>query len=179
MPDARIARKYARALVEAVSDSAKQDQVRTELDTFEELFRTHSILPAFLMDRRVNAARKEEIAVKVAQKSEFSAPTTNLLRLLARHGRFNYLEAMIKEYQMELDRRRGILNLTVWAAHALSPVQHDELRQWLETATRKKVKLNIHRDDSLLGGMVLEVGSVRYDISLKNQLKRLVERLAA
>ena len=179
MPEARIARKYARALVEAVDSIPAQDTVHKEIVSFHEFCQADSILPAFLMDRRVASVRKEEIVVKVSEKAGFSAPSTNLLRLLARHGRFEHLESLIREYGLELDRRRGIVSLGVRVPHALSTSQHDRLREWLESATGKKVKLDVRRDDDLLGGMVLEMGSVRYDISLRSQLQRLVARLAA
>ncbi len=80
---------------------------------------------------------------------------------------------MIDAYLAELARRRGEVRAKVTTARQLSDQQHDSLVEALRGAVGSKVQVDVAVDPSLIGGLVVKVGSRMIDNSLKTKLQRL------
>lgn len=178
MSDSAVSRRYARALADALETNEAQDKALAELREFEKFFAAEKFTRSHLLDIRAKAGAREKMAALIAQKAGFSKETTNFLKLIAEHGRFEFFTDILRRYAEELDRRRGILRASVASASRLSDAQQKSLADALSKATGKKAALETHEDASLLAGVVVRAGSRVYDASLRAQIRRLAEQLS-
>ncbi|MBN9071871.1 MAG: ATP synthase F1 subunit delta, partial [Rhizobiales bacterium] len=83
------------------------------------------------------------------------------------------LPQMIRAYRVIAAEQRGEVGADVVSAHALTPAQQDELKATLKRVAGKDVKIGLTVDPSLLGGMIVRMGSRQIDTSLKTKLSSL------
>lgn len=93
--------------------------------------------------------------------------------VVAANRRLFALEAMAESYLAELARRRGEVTASVTAAHALNDAQVAALTDQLRQSLGAKVTVDLAVDPTLLGGMIVKVGSRMIDTSLKTKLDKL------
>jgi F-type H+-transporting ATPase subunit delta len=122
---------------------------------------------------------KERTFAEVARALALGEPVTRLALLLVRNYRFGHLPSILEAYAELLDRRRGVVRAKVTSAQPLEDAQRQQLEDTLQRLLGRDVRLDLGVDASLLGGFVVQVGSVRYDGSLDGQLRRMREKLTA
>ena len=99
--------------------------------------------------------------------------TRRFVMVVAENRRLFALPEMIRGYLAELARRRGEVTAQVVTASALSESQKTALNQALRTAVGSKVTLDLKVDASLIGGLIVRVGSRMVDSTLKTKLHKL------
>ncbi len=109
----------------------------------------------------------------LAERAGLSPLTRDFLGVVARNRRLFAAPAMIDSYLAKLAQRRGEVTAEVTAAQPLSEAQNAALGEQLRRAVGRRVTVDIRVDPSLLGGMVVKVGSRMIDSSLRSKLQRL------
>lgn len=178
MQNVSVARRYARALLEASGPQA--DQVLSQL---EELVRYLHSSPA-VFDALANpaATRTARMAMTegLIKAADGLHPTlANLLKLLTDRNRFSAITAMALQFRDLVDARLGRVRGTVTSAALLGDAQLVAIKAQLETLTQRKVVLEAKVDKSILGGVIATVGSRTYDGSVKSQLREMGRALTA
>ncbi|MHB8877772.1 MAG: ATP synthase F1 subunit delta, partial [Myxococcaceae bacterium] len=102
---------------------------------------------------------------------------SNTVRLLIERGRLAYLPDIARQFRDLADQKAGRVRGRVTSARALPPEAVSRLEKQLEQATQRNVVLETRVDESLLGGVSAQVGSVVYDGSLRTQLDELKRNL--
>lgn len=177
MSNIPVARRYARALVDAAGAQAEAvlGQLETTASFFEaqrELFATLSspALPRTqrmaVLDAVLTAAPGADVLVQ------------NLLRILAERSRFSLLPIITRQYRELVDVKVGRVRGRLVSAVSLSDSQREAMRKTLEKLTQRSVVLEASVDKNLLGGAVAQLGSLVFDGSLKAQLAELGRTLA-
>lgn len=177
MANIPVARRYARALLEASGPQAEAvlgqlEGVVAFLEGAPELFATLSS-PAL--------ARTQRMAVLNAVLT--SAPGTNtlvgnLMRLLTDRNRFSILPFVTRQFRDLVDVRVGRVRGKITSATKLSDAQSETMKKTLEKLTQRTVLLDATVDASLIGGAVAQVGSFVFDGSLKAQLAEMARELS-
>ena len=103
----------------------------------------------------------------------------NLVAVLIDHQRVKFFEPIIRQVQKELDARLGFAEADVTSARELGDSEKRALESKVGTLTGKKVRARYEQDTSLLGGVVVRVGSTIYDGSVKGQLERIREAISS
>jgi F-type H+-transporting ATPase subunit delta len=176
MSNVPVARRYARALLDAVG--AQADEVLAQLEALCEFFEKQREM--FVAISSPALARPQRTAITnavVAGSAEIHPMLANLLRLLTDRNRFSVLPIITKQYRDLVDARIGRVRGSVTSAVALDATQIDGIRRSLEKMTKQSVELESNVDSSLLGGVVAKVGSHMYDGSLRSQLRELKQSL--
>ncbi|MBL8921480.1 MAG: ATP synthase F1 subunit delta [Myxococcaceae bacterium] len=178
MQNVSVARRYARALLEASGPQA--DQVLSQL---EELVRyLHSTPAVFEALANPAATRSARMTMTdgLIKAAEGMQPTlANLLKLLTDRNRFSAITVMALQFRDLVDARLGRVRGTVTSAALLGDAQLVAIKAQLETLTQRKVVLEAKVDQSILGGVIATVGSRTYDGSLKSQLREMGRQLTA
>ena len=107
------------------------------------------------------------------QRRELGATVRNFVAVVARNRRLFALKSMADAFLADLARRRGEVRAEVVSARPLSDAQHQALLETLRRATGGKIAIDTAVDGSLIGGLVVRVGSRQIDTSLKTKLLRL------
>jgi F-type H+-transporting ATPase subunit delta len=101
----------------------------------------------------------------------------NFLRLTAEKGRIGQIEEIAREFDRLMAREERRLNVELTTARELSDAEARELLQQIEQASGRKIEATRSVDSSLIGGFVLQAGSMRVDASVRGRLEGLRQEL--
>ncbi|HMI22837.1 MAG TPA: ATP synthase F1 subunit delta [Gaiellaceae bacterium] len=168
-------RMYARALFEAAKDEDRLEPVREELGDFVEAQRQVPELRGLLrnpqLDHRAKAAALEELLGGDEQL------VRNFLLLLAEKNRAGEIEEIAREFERLVAQAEGILDVELTTAVELSEQEARDVIDQIEKASGRKVEATQRVDPNLIGGLVLQAGSLRLDASVRGRFDRLRQEL--
>ncbi len=168
-----IADRYATALFELADSSGSLDQVAGDLKTLQAMLRESADLRRVVDSPVLSREQQGGAIAALAKAAGFSELTSKFLGLAAKNRRLFTLPGVIASYLGRLAARRGEKSATVASAVALTPAQQDALTTALKAAFGGNVAVDVKVDPSLLGGLVVQVGSRMVDSSLKTKLQHL------
>jgi len=165
-----LASRYATALFELAGESRALDAVSGDLGTFRRAMGGSPEL-ARLVKSPVFSREDQARALKpVLEKMGANALTSQFLLLLAAKRRLFALEGIIAGYERLVARSRGETEAEVTSARALNDGELAELKNTLKANLGREPRLHTKVDPSLLGGLVVKVGSRMIDTSLRTKL---------
>ena len=171
-----VARRiYARALFEAAKEHGRLARVREDLGDFvaavEEVPELRELLRNPQVDRRARAAALEDVL------GEADELVRNFLRLLSEKGRSGQIEQIHEEFERLAAAEERRLEVELTTARELSDKEEREILKQIERASGRKVEATRRVDPDLIGGVVLQAGSLRVDASVRGRLERLRHEL--
>ena len=176
---ASVASTYARAFADVVLNSKLDAQRATGgLRRIETLLHESAELRRVWENPAVPAEQKRNLLNVIAQREEIEKPVRNLLAVLIDHRRMQFLDAIIQQFEKELDRRLGFAEAEITTVRELADTEKRMLAGQVEKLTGKKVRATFDQDASLLGGVVVRVGSTIYDGSVKGRLEKIRAQIA-
>jgi F-type H+-transporting ATPase subunit delta len=168
-------RIYARALYQAAKEQNRLAPVREELGEFVRVQEQVPELPALLrnpqLDQRAKAAALEEL---LGGDEEL---VRSFLLLLVEKGRGGEIEEIAREFERLAAKEEGILDVELTTAVELSDDQAGQVIEQIEQASGRRVEAMRSVDPDLIGGIVLQAGSLRLDASVRGRLDRLRHEL--
>jgi F-type H+-transporting ATPase subunit delta len=173
-----LADRYALALL-GLADDRRQadpgglDRIAADLERVLELWQTDATFRGFVADPRLAGADQLKGAMPVLDRIGVGTEVKNLVGVLVTNRRLNRLADVAAAFGAKLAERRGQQIATVTTAHALSDTQRAQITARLTEAGYSGVKLRESVDPTLLGGLVVRIGSRLYDNSIKSKLQRL------
>jgi F-type H+-transporting ATPase subunit delta len=175
MVNVSIARRYARALLDA--SGAAADQVLAELQRFVLTLESSPELKDVISNPAYSRDQRQKILEGLLAAQPLNLSLANTLRLLNDRNRLSHVGDIARVYRDLVDVRMGRVRGKVTSATALDAAQLKAVEESLEKLTQRDVLLEATVDKRLLGGMTAQVGSVVYDGSLRNQLQQLARDL--
>jgi F-type H+-transporting ATPase subunit delta len=177
---ASVAIRYARAFAGAVVDlKLDPEQVREELRSLVRLVSANADLRHVWESPAVTQEEKVRLLDAIAERAGFHAAVRNFMAVVMEHGRASALPAIARQFEKELDRRLGFVEAAVTSARDLSVEEKSAMEAQIGRLTGQKVRAHYERDQNLLGGALVKIGSMIYDGSLRGQLRRIKEQLSA
>jgi F-type H+-transporting ATPase subunit delta len=174
---ASLSGRYATALFELARDSKTLPQVEASLATVSAALAESADFAALTQSPLISRTDAEKAVAAVAGVLGLDATTTNFLGVLAQNRRLRQLGAVIRVFRQLAAGHRGETNAQVVSAHPLSKDQVDALRQQLRARVGREVSLDLSVDSSLLGGLVVKIGSQMIDSSIKTRLNTLAHAM--
>ena len=169
-------RLYAKALFEAAEDSGRVDAVQRDLSEFADAVEASPELSAFLANPQVDPAAKVGVLGELSDGSD--ELVHNFLRLIAAKGRSGQIPGIRDEFQALVDRAQGRVAVELTTAFELSDDEAAAIVAQIEQSSGRKVEATRRVDPELVGGMILQAGSLRVDASVRGRLERLRHELA-
>ncbi|HUK31091.1 MAG TPA: ATP synthase F1 subunit delta [Candidatus Acidoferrum sp.] len=173
-----IADRYASALLDVAQTQGSAERVKSSLDDFAAEIVESSDLRHFLENPAVSRDAKRGVLAKLLTRLGASPIMSNFLNVIVDHRRAGILPEIAEAYAARLNERLGIAIASVSSAAELSAQEKARLVHGLESTTGKKIEAQYAVDATLLGGAVVRIGSVIYDGSIKEQLRRMEASLA-
>jgi F-type H+-transporting ATPase subunit delta len=170
---AGVAGRYASALFELAHEQNQLDEVSSDLGKFQSMLDQSEDLNRLVKSPAFAAEDQERAMAAVMDWASVGATTGNFLKVVTRNRRLFAAEDMIKTFRTLLARHRGEVAAEVASAVTLTEDQLAALRDKLKASFGKDVRLDAKVDPSLLGGLVVKVGSRMFDSSLKTKLTNL------
>lgn len=173
-----LAERYAAALLSLADDKrqgepAALDRIAGDLDRLFTLWREDAGFRAFVADPRLGAAAQEAGAFAVLERAGIGHEVRNLVGVMIVNRRLAALPRVAQAFGALLAARRGQQTAEVTTAHPLNDTQRAQLAARLTEAGYSGVKLVEAVEPSILGGLIVKIGSRLYDNSIKSKLQRL------
>jgi F-type H+-transporting ATPase subunit delta len=115
----------------------------------------------------------------IAARAQISRPVRNFMAVLIDHRRVEFLGPIVKQFELELNRRLGFAEAEIVSARELGPDERRSLEAELEKLTGKKVRASYSQDPVVVGGAIVRMGSTIYDGSVRGKLERIQEALSS
>ena len=169
-------RMYARALFEAAQDAGRLDAVSTDLAQLAVTLDEVPELRAFLRNPQIEPAGKAEVLEQVTAGGD--ELVRNFVRLAAEKGRGGEIGEMSAELEVLVARSQNRLNVELTTSYELADDEARTIVEMIEKASGRRIEATRSVDPSLIGGIVLQIGSYRADGSVRGRLERLRHELA-
>jgi F-type H+-transporting ATPase subunit delta len=168
-------RMYARALYEAAHDKGRVDAVRAQLVELASAMETTPELEAFLSNPQLDPAAKAGVLEEVTSGAD--PIVRNFVRVVASKGRAGQLRPIAEELEAIVDREQGRLSVELTTAYELDDAETAAIVSKIEEASGRTVEATRSVDPDLIGGLILQAGSLRVDASVRGRLDRLRREL--
>jgi F-type H+-transporting ATPase subunit delta len=176
MSTLRITSRYAEAILDAVPEGTTPEAVVQELRDIQASIDASSELKLFFLSPIISQTKKAE-TVKALFQGRTSDYVISALLLLVEKRREDLILDIIPVIIDLLRARQGVIATAVQSAVEMSEEQRAHLETALETASGKRVEADYVIQPELVAGLVVRLGDTVYDGSVRNQLKRLRDRL--
>lgn len=168
-----VAGRYATALFELAQEQSALEPVSEALNAFSALLDESADLERLVRSPVFSADDQKKALLSVIDKAGISGITANFLGLVAQNRRLFVIRDIIKGFFLLLAQHRGEVAAEVSSATPLSDEQMTELKAALKSSIGKDVQVETKVDPSLLGGLVVKVGSRMIDSSLRTRLNNI------
>jgi F-type H+-transporting ATPase subunit delta len=168
-----VSERYASSLFELALESGSIETVGSDLERFQALLDESEDLRRLVASPVFSAGEQQRAITAVAERAGITGLVGNFLKVVASNRRLFAVPGMIRAFRAIAAEHRGEITAEITSAHALSPAQETELKSALKGVTGKDVAISVTVDPSILGGLVVKVGSRQIDTSLRTKLSTL------
>ena len=168
-----VSGRYATALFELARDQNMVDQVKADLDGFETLLDDSADLKRLVRSPVFAADAQSRALSAVLDKAGIKGISANFLKVLTANRRLFAVADVIRAYRALVARFKGEASADVTVAEQLSDKNLDALKVALKSVTGKDVALNVKVDPSIIGGLIVKLGSRMIDSSLRTKLNSI------
>jgi F-type H+-transporting ATPase subunit delta len=168
-----VAERYAGSLFELAVEAKTVGEVESDLGRFEALLSSSDDLVRLIRSPVFSAEEQSKAIGAILAAADITGLAGNFLRVVAANRRLIAIPAIIKAFRKIAAEARGETAAEVTSAHALSEAQETELKATLKGVAGKDVAIAVTVDPSLLGGLIVKMGSRQIDTSLKTKLASL------
>jgi len=174
---ASLAGRYASALFDLARDQRQIDAVGRGLEALGQALVDSKDFAELIESPLVSREEAAKSFAAIAPQLNLDPVTTNFLGVLARNGRKNQLRPVIRAFRRLASEHRGETVAEVITARPLNDDQVGQLKSQLRTRAGRDVTIDATVDPSILGGIVVKLGSQRIDASIRTKLNRLAQAM--
>ena len=168
-----VSGRYATALFELARDEKSIDAVKADLDRFNAMLDESADLKRLVRSPVFSSEVQSRALAAVLDQAGISGISANFLKVLTANRRLFAVTEVIRAFNALVAKFKGEATADVTVAEALSDKNLDALKSALNAVTSKDVTLNVKVDPSIIGGLVLKLGSRMVDSSLRTKLNSI------
>ena len=168
-----VSGRYATALFELARDENSIDAVKADLDRFAAMLDESADLKRLVRSPVFAAEAQLKALSAVLEKAEITGVSANFLKVLAANRRLFAVPEVIRAFNALVAKFKGEATADVTVAETLSDKNLEALKAALKSVTGKDVTLDVKVDPSIIGGLVLKLGSRMVDSSLRTKLNSI------
>ena len=171
------ANRYSLALYELSNESNLLDEVEKNSIAFLDLIFKSKDFNTLIKDPTVNREVLTKIVDSISKNFKLETLFKNFISFLITKRRFFYVEQILKSFIEICSEKRGELKAEIKSAKELTKDEINKITEELSTNFKSKIKLNYNHDKSLIGGLVVQVGSTMIDTSIKKKLQQIETKM--
>ena len=171
------ANRYSLALYELASESGQLDDVEKNSDSLKNLMLKNEELKLLIKNPTIKKDDLQLIVNKIAEQYKLNNLMIKFLSFLILKRRFFFVERILKDFLETCSKKRGEVKAELTSAKELSENEINNIKKELEKNFSAQIKLNYKYDSSLIGGLIVKVGSTMVDTSIKNKLQKIENRM--
>jgi len=169
--------RYSLALFELANENSALSQVEEQVLSILNLISSSKDFSNLIKDPTNTQENLLKIINNISDNNKFESLLKNFLGFLIIKRRFFYVEQILKSFIETCSQKRGELKAELKSAKELSDGEILKITDELKKNFSSKIKLNYKHDESLIGGLVVQVGSTMVDTSIKNKLQQIENKM--
>ena len=171
------AERYSLALFELSEENNLLSQIEDQSSSILNLIDQSEDFSNLIKDPTTSQDDLLKVINTLSENNKFESLFKNFLSFLIQKRRFFFIERILKSFIEICSRKRGELKAELKSAKELSNEEIAKITEELTKNFSSKIKLNYKHDESLIGGLVVQVGSTMVDTSIKNKLQQIENRM--
>lgn len=171
-----IASRYAESLFDLALEENKVEEYAKDMDTIYQTFQSDPTIVSFFSHVLIDDAAKFEVLDK-SFKEQVNTYVCNFLKLLIKKKRIRYILDIIAAFNNLCNEHLGIEEGIIYTSYELDSTDVQKIEQAIGTKENKKVVLRIVRDETLIGGIKVQLKNQIIDASIKNKVEMLKKEL--
>ena len=166
--------RYAKAIYELAEEKKILTKIVDDFMKLKKLLKENDSLSNLIKSPAISKSVKQNSILKILNKAKAQELTTKFFGTLANNGRLTLINDVIENFLSEVSRINGEVKAEVISSFVLDQNQQKKVVSAITEATGiKKIILSTSVDESLIGGLIVKIGSKMIDNSLKTKLNRL------
>ena len=171
------ANRYSLALYELASESNSLPKIEENSHAFLKLISSSEDFYNLIKDPTVTRDSLNQVIEKITDNFSLESLFKNFLSFLISKRRFFYVQQILKNFNEICSEKRGELKAEIKSAKNLTQDEINKITQELSNNFKSEIKLNYTHDQSLIGGLIVQIGSTMIDTSIKKKLQQLENRM--
>lgn len=169
-----VAGRYATALFELARDNKAVDAIKADLESFDAMIESSSELRRLVRSPVFGADEQLRALSAVLDKAGITGLAANFLRVITTNRRLFAVREIIRAYRLLVAKHKGEVSAQVTVAEKLSDANMTALTDALKSVTGgKDVDIDVKIDPTIIGGLIVKVGSRMVDTSLRTKLNSI------
>ena len=164
--------RYARALFEVAKESSELESIEVSLNDFLTIYSSSPEFINFIKNPTQSKKIQLEAISIISEKLNFTKNLRNFFSLLVKKRRIFFLQKIIQSFLKLCSQKRGEVKAALISSKNLSKEELSEISSQFSQSMGSKIKFDYSVDESLIGGVKIQLGSLMIDTSIKNKLKK-------
>ena len=168
---------YALALHELSKENAELDKVEIGMKSLKQLLNTSSDFKEMILSPTVSKEDKKNVVLAIANQNNFSETLKKFLGFVAIKNRLFFLNKIIESFLNLVSNNKGELTAKLVTSKKLSTQEQSNIQNELSKDFKSPLNIDFKYDPDLIAGLIMQVGSVMIDTSIKTKLKKLEKNM--
>ena len=169
--------RYSLALYELATEADKLSEIEVHSVSIISLITSSEDFKSLIKDPTNSKEEQLNALNKISEQYKLDKLLTKFLSFLISKRRFFYVDKILKSFIETCSIKRGELKAELTSAKDLTENEVNNIKEGLTKNFSSKIKLNYKHDASLIGGLIVQVGSTMVDTSIKNKLQQIENRM--
>ena len=168
-----VASRYAKAIFDLVLESNEVAKLETDVESLARALEGSQELRDLISSPMYTRDEQKGAIVAIGNKMGLLVNLTNTLALMASKRRLFVLDSFLRQLEHLIAEHKGEITADVVSAKSLTKAQSDKIAKAIKDRVGKEIKINAYVDESIIGGIVIKVGSKMIDTSIRSKLNSL------
>ena len=170
-------RSYALALYELAKENSELIKVEEEINGLKLLLNKSFDFKEMIMNPTITKEEKNKVIIQMVNQYNFCPTLKKFLGFLTIKNRLFFLSQIIDSFLNFLSNSKGVLKAKLFSSKELSKTEIEKIRNELSEDFKSELNIDYIYDPTLIGGLVIQVGSVMIDTSIKTKLKKIEKNM--
>ena len=170
-------KSYALALYELAKENSELNKVEDGMNGIKQLLNESSDFKEMILNPTVTKEEKNKVIIKIVDQYSFCLSLKKFLCFLTVKNRLFFLNQIIDSFLNLVSSSKGELKAKLLSSKELSKGELEKIRSELSKDFQSPIKIDYKYDPNLIGGLIIQVGSVMVDASIKTKLKQLQKNM--
>ena len=170
-------KSYALALYDISKDSSTLEKVEQEMQSINILVNENASFKDFILSPMVTKEDKQKVLFKIAEQYKFSLTSKKFLGFVAKKNRLFFLLKIIESFLSLISNNKGELKAKLVSSKELTLKEQKKIKDELSKDFKSPINIDYKYEPGLIGGLIIQIGSIMIDASIKNKLKNLETKM--
>jgi len=167
-----ISQRYALALYELSKEKNQTEEFVSNMTTFIKIFNSNQDLKSFVKNPTYSVQNQKIVFEKILTLMNFNKMVKNFFSILIEKKRIFFLDIIVEEFLKLISLKRGEVSGNLISSKKIDAKTILDIEREISTNIKRSIKLKPKIDESLIGGIVIQIGSLMIDTSIKNKLQK-------